>query len=166
MRYILTSADSYFITEMTNAFGAPDVIVTEEHVNVSAKIRFSFHQCYAADYGHFQNYEACDDETMRALASCQVHYYRMADRFAINREFNFRSNSYYKHLGTWLHLLKGIDCVVFSNVPHEGYDWVLYNAAKTFRHQNLYVLHNADAPWLASYKIFANRCAFACEDSL
>lgn len=130
MRYILTSADSYFINEMTNAFGAPEVIVTEDHISVSAKIRFSFHQCYAGDYGHHQNYEACDDETMRAMASCQVHYYRMADRFAINREFNFRANSYYKHLGTWLHLLRGIDCVIFSNVPHEGYDWVLYNAAK------------------------------------
>ena len=130
MRYILISADSCFIDEMTNVFGAPDVIVTQEHINVSSKIRFSFRQCYAADYGLYQNYEACDDKTMSAMARCQVHYYRMADRFALNREFNFRANSYYKHLGTWFKLLKGIDCVVFSNVPHEGFDWVLYNAAK------------------------------------
>lgn len=130
MRYILTSADQYFIDIIERDFGAPDVIVTEPDLQTNAPIRFTFHQCYKADYGDHQHYGACSAQNMAAMANCQAQYYRMSDRFAINREFNFRANSYYKHLGTWMKLLEGIDFVVFSNIPHEGYDWVLYNAAK------------------------------------
>lgn len=131
MTYILVGYNEQFeIDEAVSHFGAPKVVVCDENINTGSEIHLQGKMCLTAEYGDRLDYSRITPELSASLAGCQIQYYRMIDQTAFEREFNFRVNSFYKHVAAWSALLDGVSFVIFGNIPHGGYDWVLYNLAR------------------------------------
>lgn len=131
MTYILHGFNEQVeIDEAESQFGVPKVVVSRDGVDTQAAIKLLVKKCLVAEYGNRLDYSRITPEIMESMSECQTHYYRMIDQTSFDREFNFRVNSFYKHVAAWSTLLDGVAFVIFSIVPHAGYDWVLYNLAR------------------------------------
>jgi hypothetical protein len=131
MNYILTTSNSQIEVDAAEAqFGAPDVIVMENEVKSSARIKLLGHACIHGKYGDLTDYSRITPELLSSLSECQISFQRMVDRFNYTRSYNFSINSFYKHVAAWSHLLDNIDFVIFSAVPHNPFNWVLYHLAR------------------------------------
>lgn len=72
-----------------------------------------------------------DEETVGAMHSCEAVFLTMVERYARLRDIPYmkRKQQYMRHLRYWNHILATtqIDLVLMNTIPHQCYDWVLYN---------------------------------------
>ena len=84
------------------------------------------------------NYNVIDDMIINCMSSHSTEIMRMQQRFEdfydfqINRDLESHLNIYMAHLKFWNGLLSEgkIKYVIFTDVPHEGYDAVIYYLCK------------------------------------
>jgi hypothetical protein len=81
-----------------------------------------------------------DEELIERMRHCEAIFMRMAQRYAQAMgyaisgtvPYNESKRLYLNELRYWNHLLdtKHIDLVVMYHIPHQGYDYILYNLCK------------------------------------
>lgn len=118
------------------------VIVGRDHELNNFKDKFITimrSDCIRGKYNYqLSNYEVIDDTVINCMNSHLMELIRMQQRFEdfydfqINRDLESHLNIYMAHLKFWNGLLSSgkIKYVVFTDVPHEGYDGVIYYLCK------------------------------------
>lgn len=118
------------------------VIVGRDHELSNFKDKFITimrSDCIRGKYDYrLSNYEVIDDAVINCMSSHLMELLRMQQRFEdfydfrINRDLESHLNIYMAHLKFWNGLLSSgkIKYVVFTDVPHEGYDGVIYYLCK------------------------------------
>jgi hypothetical protein len=75
-----------------------------------------------------------DETILEKMALCEVVTLRMMERSNQNNSWTYsrRKRAYLRHLRFWHNILqkKKIDLVLFMNIPHDVYDFVLYSLCK------------------------------------
>ena len=76
-----------------------------------------------------------DEQILKKLVDCETMVLKMMERLAGNQEFaayDSRKMTYLKHVRYWNHVFETtkVDLVIFDNIPHEIYDYVIYCLCK------------------------------------
>jgi hypothetical protein len=75
-----------------------------------------------------------DAELIEAMRHSEAVFMRMIERYTAARDFSYgeRRQKYMDHLRYWNHILetKKIDLLLLNHIPHQTYDYVLYNLCK------------------------------------
>ena len=71
-----------------------------------------------------------DAEIISKMRDCEAIFLKQADRF-LTSCYQERKDKYLQYLRTWNHLLDAkLDFAIFKNIPHEGYDYIVYCLCK------------------------------------
>lgn len=97
---------------------------------------FEMGDCFRGYYYKYSEYYQCppiDDELIKLMQPYDMEILKMMDRHQ-GRKWNFekRMQVYYEHIRFWNYILSvySIDVVIFLNVPHEVFDYVIYALCK------------------------------------
>lgn len=75
-----------------------------------------------------------DAQLIQDMRDTEAIFYTMIERYALGKElwYGDRKAQYYQHLRYWNDFLKRneIKLLLLNHVPHQGYDFVLYNLCK------------------------------------
>ena len=77
-----------------------------------------------------EDFPPVDAEIISKMRDCEAIFLKQADRF-LSSCYQERKDRYLQYLRTWNHLLdEGLDFAIFRNIPHEGYDYIVYCLCK------------------------------------
>lgn len=99
---------------------------------IENSINFEHNEVKAGVYEEITKYSPIDADLLNQMAFCEQIFLGMADRLFIGTGYRKRYRMYMDHLRYWRGFLteKKLDLILFSNVPHEGYDFIIYCLAR------------------------------------
>lgn len=131
--YGVISSSTTFVELISRQFGIADFAITESDTFVghSQKV-FKFSSIYSQElYSGINELEPIDASFLIEMSDCERIYLKMLDRYGGYDLYQKRKDRYLKELRFWSSVIvKDLDFIVFSNVPHEGFDYIIYCLCK------------------------------------
>ena len=143
--YIINGSDE-LIHEAIKKFGDPVVYISSTNqLKTRANHALKVSDLFSCKYDiPIKDLSPIDSALLDKLESCEVNYLKMCDRINLYGGYQKRKDDYICHVRYWNHILKKnkVEFVIFMNIPHEGYDFILYslcklNSIKTFMFYHL-----------------------------
>ena len=133
-RYIINGSEE-LILQAKYRFGNPFTYISNSnrHIAVEAKHALIASELFECNYDiEFSELDSLDSSTLDKLENCEINYLKMTDRINLYGGYQKRKDDFLTHVRYWSHILNNnnIDFVIFLNIPHEGYDFVLYSLCK------------------------------------
>ena len=97
---------------------------------------FRYDEIFAADHSNCVFYEDCppiDTALLETIAEHEPEIIKMFERLSYGQySFEARVSKFYAHLRYWNYMLDTakIELAVFTNTPHEGWDYIIYCLCK------------------------------------
>jgi len=125
------------LNKLVDNFGYPSIFFSN-FIGAQSSVGFEVFNSKDCKSGE---YSVADWKTIPPLSREQIiHfseveqiYLKMADRLGIIQPYQQRKDEYIKHLRFWLWKLEKykFDFAIFENIPHEGYNFIIYSIFKT-----------------------------------
>lgn len=118
---------------VTNEIGLPKIAVTKKStLSQKSNIEiFDHKECKNLNYNieNWSSVPPLSKELLLEYAEFEHIYLKMADRLGFIQSYQQRKDEYNKHLRFWIWKLSqfNFELAIFENVPHEGYNYVLYS---------------------------------------
>lgn len=136
-KYFIQTHNKHLLKELQNSLGEPCLVITHTPSNKSPNV-FDYSDMVFADYHEvdWSQVEPLDSEILKEMGGCERIYLKMADRLTPGSSYQQRKDEYVKHLRFWHWRLsrdKSIELAIFENVPHEGFDFVIYSILRLLK---------------------------------
>lgn len=133
-KYLIHVNHAGLLEGLRNRLGEPAITITHSPLNKHPNI-FDYRDVVFANYPgvDWSKVEPVDGELLKKMGDCERIYLKMADRLTPGSSYQQRKDEYIKHLRFWHWKLSGyplVQLAIFENIPHEGYDFVLYSLLK------------------------------------
>ena len=133
MNYLFLGSDKLF-EKLSDEIGLPKIAVTKKsalnHKKSNIEI-FDHKECKNLNYNieNWSSVPPLSKELLLEYAKIEHIYLKMADRLGFIQSYQQRKDEYNKHLRFWIWKLSqfNFELAIFENVPHEGYNYVLYS---------------------------------------
>ncbi|MDB9830041.1 hypothetical protein OAC68_04285 [Gammaproteobacteria bacterium] len=133
------------VLKVEEEFGAAEIAITLDHEgidaspfyfddhNVKNQAKLSYFIEDAVDQKINLSLDDCppvDAEIISKMRECETIFLKQADRF-LSSCYQERKDRYLQYLRTWNYLLDArLDFAIFRNIPHEGFDYIIYCLCK------------------------------------
>lgn len=128
--------NSSLINEFNNNFGKPILsIELPPYINILGdSIDYSLLLRSIYPKIQLENLVPLDDEILSKLIDCEVIYLKMVERLLNSISYQQRKDEYLYHLRFWndFFIKNNFNYFIFSNVPHEGFDFIIYSLCKIY----------------------------------
>ena len=144
-KYLIITQQNIFnkINNKINNIVLPIISDIYRH-DLSNKI-YSFELCKNGDYSFLNQdkIEPLDEDELNQFSKYESVFLKMLDRLWVGFGYQKRKDLFHFHLKIWLHIIKKfeINFVFFGNVPHEGFDYIIYSICK-IKNIKLRLLYN------------------------
>jgi Capsule polysaccharide biosynthesis protein len=131
--YGVISSSTSFIELIKCQFGKAVFVVTEGNTfTESSQKVFKYSSIYSQElYSDLNEVEPIDASFIIEMSDCERIYLKMLDRYGGYDLYQKRKDRYLKELRFWASVIvKDLDFVIFNNVPHEGFDFIIYCLCK------------------------------------
>jgi hypothetical protein len=132
-KYLVSSGRIELIKRIESKIGVPEILITVESKQDLCTNRFEWLKLIEGDYGDFDwsKIPPVDSDLLDNMGKCERIFLKMSERNFSTASYQFRKNLYIKHLRFWnFRLNSGIKFAIFENIPHEGFDYVIYELCK------------------------------------
>ena len=132
MNYLFLGSDKLF-EKLSDEIGLPKIAVTKKSaLSQKSNIEiFDHKECKNLNYNieNWSSVPPLSKELLLEYAKIEHIYLKMADRLGFIQSYQQRKDEYNKHLRFWIWKLSqfNFELAIFENVPHEGYNYVLYS---------------------------------------
>lgn len=80
---------------------------------------------------NFSDLPSVDSSILDEFRDCESIFLKMADRLLPGSSYQERKDHYVRHLRYWHWRIEvDLDIAIFQNVPHEGFDFIIYSICK------------------------------------
>ncbi len=122
MKYLISSRLS-LRTKLESQIGPPHIAVDEHNWD-------DYKSCTYLGV-EFSELPPIDSNILYDFIHCEIIFLKMADRLLPLGSYQQRKDEYIKHLRFWNHkITRDLDFAIFQNIPHEGFDFVIYSICK------------------------------------
>ena len=131
--YLISSGRTELIKRIESKIGIPEILITVESKQDLYINRFEWLKLINGDYGHFDwsKIPPVDSDLLDNMGKCERIFLKMSERNFSTASYQFRKDLYIKHLRFWNFKLDlGIEFAIFENIPHEGFDFIIYELCK------------------------------------
>ena len=131
--YLISSGRIELIKRVESKIGFPKILITvnnKENIDYNG---FEWNKLIVGDYGDFDwsKIPPVDSILLDIMGDCERIFLKMCERNFSKASYQFRKNLYIKHLRFWnFKLDQNIDFAIFENIPHEGFDFIIYELCK------------------------------------
>ena len=150
MKNYIINGSPELINIASQQFGIPKVCISnKEHLNLGSKHSYRATELFDCKYDiSLKDLDPIDSVLLDKLEKCEISYLKMCDRINTYGGYQKRKDDYLSHVRYWNHVVKNedIDFVIFLNVPHEGYDFVLYSICKVLNIKTFSFFHLPHRP--------------------
>ena len=134
-KYIISVHNDLIYQEIVKKFGNPAIHIGYESLHTRNTEYFEFLDLLYCRYDDIllNNLPPIDSEILEKLRIYQINFLKICERlYKGNMSFEERLNFFYRHVQFWNYKLeqKGITHFIQYNVPHEGFDYVIYALCK------------------------------------
>jgi hypothetical protein len=131
--YLLSCGRIELIQRVESKIGRPEILITVNHNQNIDNNRFDWSKLIVGDYSNldWSKIPPVDSSLLDKMGNCERIFLKMSERNFSNASYQFRKNLYIKHLRFWnYNLTERIDYAIFENIPHEGFDFIIYELCK------------------------------------
>jgi hypothetical protein len=132
-KYLIVSGRIDLINKVISKIDFPQIIVTVDIDQDVYNDRFQWLKLINGDYDNFDwsTIPPADSELLNKMGECERFFLKMSERNFSSFSYQFRKELYVKHLRFWnAKLNSNINFAIFENIPHEGFDFVIYSLCK------------------------------------
>lgn len=135
MNYMFHSHDEELIECIILAFGKPTFLISHSEL-YNREIDIDYKDLVFSAYPKvdWEKVPPIDLIILKDFMECEKIYLKLSERLFEGSGVDQRKRSYHKHLRFWYWLISKnknkLDCVIFDNLPHEGYDLIIYYVCK------------------------------------
>ncbi len=132
MAYFFSGSKELF-DDLITEIGLPKIVITHKKsiVNVANLESYDHKKCRNAVYDtiNWSSIPPLSKSDLLKYSEVEHIYLKMADRLGVLQSYQQRKDEYNKHLRFWIWKLSqfNFNFAFFENVPHEGYNFVLYS---------------------------------------
>lgn len=138
MNYLFHSHDDELIQNVILEFGKPTILISHSEVS-DCEMDFDYKDLVFSTYSQvdWEKIPPIDLAILNDFIECEKIYLKLSERLFEGSGLDQRKRSYHKHLRFWYWIIlknkETLDCVIFDNLPHEGYDLIIYYICKHFK---------------------------------
>ncbi|MDA8709144.1 hypothetical protein N9M61_01395 [Gammaproteobacteria bacterium] len=129
MKYFIFG-NSHLINQAQATFGKSEVAIysDDEVLSNSSRNLISYDQAsYNKINIDLDRFIPLDSKIIKSMRECEAIFLKMADRFLPHAGYQERKDLYLQYLKIWNNLIdEEFDFAIFHNVPHEGFDYIIY----------------------------------------
>jgi len=133
MKYLIFG-NSHLINYAQKYFGKAEVIICADNDNQNflSQTFISYDEAVCNEPKvELENLLPVDSKLIKDMRDCEALFLRMADRLLPHGGYQERKDLYLGYLKTWNNIIDDdFDFVIFHNVPHECFDYVIYRICK------------------------------------
>ena len=129
MKYFIIG-NSHLISQAQATFGNAAIAICpdEKNSNGMSKTLISYDHAVRNEIKLDLNNQApLDSKLIKDMRESEAIFLKMTDRLMPNSSYQARKDLYLQYLKTWNNLIDAeFDFAIFHNVPHEGFDYIIY----------------------------------------